>query len=102
MTPSEKSAGRGKRPPRSPFLQSVQRFFDQAARHTGLSAGLLRQIKHSNSVYRVRFPVEDDDGAGAGQPAEPRLTYFLYDEANRLRFLVEDRNMGIGLLTGPG
>lgn len=47
---------------RSPFLRSVQHFFDQAARHTDLSPGLLGQIKHCNHVYRVRFPVEDDNG----------------------------------------
>ena len=47
---------------RSPFLQSVHRYFDAASQFTDLSPGLLRQIKHCNTVCRVNFPVQDDDG----------------------------------------
>ena len=44
------------------FLQSFHRFFDRAAQHTGLDAPLLEQIKACNAVYRMRFPVRQDDG----------------------------------------
>lgn len=40
------------------FYESVQRYFDQAAEHTGLPKGLLDQIKACNAVYRMRFPVQ--------------------------------------------
>ncbi|NJC24537.1 glutamate dehydrogenase (NAD(P)+) [Lewinella antarctica] len=40
------------------FLDSVNRYFDMAAPHTGLDAGLLTQIKICNSVYQVHFPVK--------------------------------------------
>ncbi len=39
------------------FYQSVQNYFDKAARHTGLHQGLLEQIKVCNAVYQVHFPV---------------------------------------------
>jgi len=42
------------------FLDSVNRYFDAAAPHTGLDAGLLAQIKICNSVYQVHFPVKID------------------------------------------
>ncbi len=40
------------------FYQSVQNYFEKAARHTGLHPGLLEQIKVCNSVYEVHFPVK--------------------------------------------
>lgn len=40
------------------FLDSVNRNFDKAAKHTGLPKGLLEQIKVCNSVYQMRFPVK--------------------------------------------
>ncbi|MCB9293592.1 MAG: Glu/Leu/Phe/Val dehydrogenase [Lewinellaceae bacterium] len=40
------------------FYQSVQNYFDRAARHTGLHPGLLEQIKVCNAVYQVHFPVK--------------------------------------------
>lgn len=42
------------------FLESVNRYFDAAAPHTGLDDGLLRQIKICNSVYQIYFPVKID------------------------------------------
>ncbi len=42
----------------SNFLESVNRNFDKAAKHTGLNKGLLEQIKVCNSVYQMRFPVK--------------------------------------------
>ncbi|MBB6610066.1 Glu/Leu/Phe/Val dehydrogenase [Pontibacter sp. Tf4] len=44
----------------SRFLQSVHQYFDNAARYSGLSSGILAQIKVCNSVYKVSFPVEID------------------------------------------
>jgi glutamate dehydrogenase (NAD(P)+) len=44
------------------FLDSFCRFFDRAARHTGLSDDLLQQVKACNAVYLMRFPVRRDDG----------------------------------------
>lgn len=40
------------------FYASVQRYFDNAAAHTGLPEGLLAQIKSCNAVYRMHFPVK--------------------------------------------
>ena len=40
------------------FLGSVHRFFDRAAPHTNLPAGLLEQIRHCNAIYRMNFPVK--------------------------------------------
>ena len=40
------------------FYQSVQNYFDKAARYTGLHPGLLEQIKVCNAVYQVHFPVK--------------------------------------------
>lgn len=45
------------------FLESFHRFFDRAARHTGLDESLLAQIKACNAVYRMSFPVRRDDGS---------------------------------------
>lgn len=42
------------------FLDSVDAYFDKAAPHTGLSAGLLEQIRVCNAVYRINFPVKID------------------------------------------
>lgn len=43
------------------FYQSVINFFDKAAQYTGLSEGLLEQIKVCNAVYQVQFPVKIGD-----------------------------------------
>jgi len=43
---------------RDVFFDSVQNYFDEAARYTGLPEGLLDQIRACNSVYRMRFPVK--------------------------------------------
>lgn len=40
------------------FYQSVQNYFDKAAKHTGLQAGLLEQISVCNAVYKMYFPVK--------------------------------------------
>ncbi|MCL4111634.1 UNVERIFIED_CONTAM: hypothetical protein GTU68_002050 [Idotea baltica] len=40
------------------FFESVELYFDKAAKATGLSDNLLEQIKACNSVYRMSFPVE--------------------------------------------
>ncbi|MEM0992672.1 MAG: Glu/Leu/Phe/Val dehydrogenase [Bacteroidota bacterium] len=40
------------------FYESVQNYFDKAAKHTDLHPGLLNQIKMCNAVYRVHFPVK--------------------------------------------
>ncbi|MEL7159511.1 MAG: Glu/Leu/Phe/Val dehydrogenase [Bacteroidota bacterium] len=40
------------------FLDSVNRYFDAAAPHTGLPEGLLKQIKVCNTVYQIHFPVK--------------------------------------------
>ena len=48
--------------PRDRFLQSVSDYFDKAAPFTGFSPGMLYQVKCCNGVYRMRFPVEQDDG----------------------------------------
>ncbi len=39
------------------FYQSVGNYFAKAAAHTGLSDGLLEQIRTCNAVYAVQFPV---------------------------------------------
>ena len=48
--------------PRDIFLESVSVYFDHAAPFTGFSPDLLYQVKSCNAVYRMRFPVEGDDG----------------------------------------
>ena len=45
-----------------PFFAQVVRYFDAAARHTDLPAGLLTQIRTCNSVYHLTFPIRRDDG----------------------------------------
>jgi glutamate dehydrogenase (NAD(P)+) len=44
------------------LLSSVMRQFDSAAAHCHVEPGLIDQIRRCNSVYRMRFPVERDDG----------------------------------------
>ena len=46
-----------------PFFAQVNKYFDKAAAHLELPAGLLAQIKACNSVYRVQFPLRRDDGS---------------------------------------
>lgn len=48
--------------PRSRFHTSVSHYFDRAAALTSFPSGLLDQVKSCNSVYRMKFPVKDDDG----------------------------------------
>ncbi len=40
------------------FYESVNVFFEKAAKHTGLERGILDQIKTCNAVYAIRFPVK--------------------------------------------
>lgn len=44
------------------FFTDVNRFFDQAARHTTYSGDLLEMIKEAKSVYRFKFPVRRASG----------------------------------------
>lgn len=44
--------------PKVSFYQSVQNYFDKAARFTELPQGLLEQIKVCNAVYQIHFPVQ--------------------------------------------
>lgn len=46
----------------TPFFDDVSEFFDNAARFTSHSQGLLDQIKACNSVYRFRFPIRKGNG----------------------------------------
>ena len=48
---------------RGKFFRSVSKYFDRAASYTKIEAGLLQQVKTCNSVYRMRFPVREDNGA---------------------------------------
>lgn len=45
------------------FFDDVNRYFDEASRHTHLAADVLTQVRSCNAVYRIRFPVVRDDGA---------------------------------------
>ena len=47
---------------RNPFFESVTRYFTKAAQYLDLPNGLLDQVRCCNSVYRMRFPVKQDDG----------------------------------------
>jgi glutamate dehydrogenase (NAD(P)+) len=49
-------------PVRSSFFESVSAYFDRAADLTNFPPGLLDQVKSCNAVYRIKFPVKDDDG----------------------------------------
>ena len=44
------------------FLEGVNKMFDRAATAIALPPGLSDQIKLSNSVYQVRFPIKFKDG----------------------------------------
>ncbi len=44
------------------FSDQVNRMFDKAAAFTDHPVGLLNQIKICNSMYRIEFPLERDDG----------------------------------------
>ena len=46
----------------SPFYDSVSAYFDRAADLMSFPAGLLDQVKSCNGIYRMKFPVKDDDG----------------------------------------
>ncbi len=39
------------------FYQTVERYFDRAAAHAKFPPGILDQIRATNSVYMIRFPV---------------------------------------------
>ena len=47
------------------FFEQVNRYFDKAAVHTDLPAGVLDQIKRCNSVLHITFPLRRDDGTVA-------------------------------------
>jgi len=44
------------------FIGAVNQYFDQAAPHTGVDDGILKQIKACNSVLFMQFPVETENG----------------------------------------
>jgi glutamate dehydrogenase (NAD(P)+) len=44
------------------FFDEVNQYFDQAAKFTSYSAGLLSQIRGCNSVYRFDFPLRRENG----------------------------------------
>ena len=44
------------------FFADVNQYIDQAARYSSLTGGILEQVKSCNSVYRIHFPVRQDDG----------------------------------------
>jgi glutamate dehydrogenase (NAD(P)+) len=48
---------------RGAFFESVSRYFDRAAQCSTIPPDMLRQVKSCNSVYRMRFPVRQDDGS---------------------------------------
>ncbi len=47
---------------RGKFFQSVSKYFDRAAALSTVKSGMLRQVKTCNAVYRMRFPVREDNG----------------------------------------
>ncbi|HUF64350.1 MAG TPA: Glu/Leu/Phe/Val dehydrogenase [Gemmatimonadaceae bacterium] len=49
-------------PSHAPLLAQVNSYFDKAAAHFDYPAGLLSQIRVCNSVYRMSFPLQRDDG----------------------------------------
>ncbi len=49
-------------PEKLTFLEGVNKMFDNAAATLTLPPGLSEQIKLSNSVYQVRFPIKFKDG----------------------------------------
>jgi len=48
--------------PHLSFSEQVDSNFDRAAEISGLPADLLSQIKRSNSIYKLSFPIKRDDG----------------------------------------
>jgi len=44
------------------FHEDVNEYFAEGARHTSLPSGILRQLEACNALYRMAFPVVDDDG----------------------------------------
>ncbi|ORZ01475.1 hypothetical protein BCR43DRAFT_561701 [Syncephalastrum racemosum] len=44
------------------FLESVEKYFDQAAKLSTVPSGTLNHIRAVDSVLRVTFPIEVDDG----------------------------------------
>ena len=48
--------------PEYSFFEDVNQFVDKAAMHTGHPAGLIRQIKMCNSIYKFNFPIKLEDG----------------------------------------
>lgn len=46
---------------RGAFFESVSHYFDRAAAFSSIDPGLLDQVKSCNAVYRMRFPVKQDD-----------------------------------------
>ena len=47
---------------RGVFFESVSAYFDKAATYSRMDAGILKQVKTCNAIYRMRFPVRNDDG----------------------------------------
>lgn len=45
------------------FSEQVNRHFDRAAEFSGLPADLLSQIRKSNSIYKMSFPIKRDNGS---------------------------------------
>ncbi|MEO5589928.1 MAG: Glu/Leu/Phe/Val dehydrogenase [Gemmatimonadaceae bacterium] len=45
-----------------PFFAQVNKYFDKAAAHLDIPAGILAQVKACNSVYRMQFPIKRDNG----------------------------------------
>ena len=45
------------------FYESVHGYFDRAAAYSRFEPGILKQVKDCNAVYRMKFPVRNDDGS---------------------------------------
>lgn len=48
--------------PRGSFFESVNHYFDRAAQFSHHRPGLIDQVRACNAVYRMRFPVREDNG----------------------------------------
>lgn len=48
---------------RGSFFESVSGYVNRAARYSKIERGLLDQVRSCNAVYRIRFPVRNDDGS---------------------------------------
>ena len=48
--------------PEYSFFDDVNQFVDKAALHTEHPAGLMKQIKMCNSIYKFNFPIKLEDG----------------------------------------